>query len=181
MTFRNTLLVGLASVAALLAARTVEAQSASIDAARAEFRFAADPKRVYQWNTPDSIAYVGRPEFIWRIFWNPPEGRSGHDPDMLWIVVRWSPGGVRRGGLEELLRDARVEVGTFCLSCGTPAATSVTDTSVRFEVRNDAVVFVVDGATAVSRIFPTRPDSVVFTRDSLGVTLGEVKTVVKRQ
>jgi hypothetical protein len=144
---------------------------------RAEFRFPVDTQR-YTWSTPEPLAYPGRPEYAWEVDWHPPPDRFGHDPSSLWIVVRWRPGGPRTGTLSELLRDDPLEVMTYCLSCGAPAVTGAADASVVLEVQNGSVVFVVRGREAISRVVPSRPDSVIFTRRRLGVPRDEWKVAV---
>src|SRR5688572_13087164 len=137
MIVRQFLVSAFLCFSAVSATLRATAQLARIGTDRAEFRFPPDTQRVFQWNVPDSTAYTGRPEFAWEVEWDPPYERFGQDPHILWIIVRWQATGVRAGPLAELLRDARVEVGTFCRSCGTPASTSVADSAVRFELQDD--------------------------------------------
>ena len=150
---------------------------AIIGTERAEFRFPVDTQP-YSWNTPEPLAYPGRPEYAWEVTWHPPHDRLGHDPSSLWIVARWRPGGARTGTISDILRDDPLEVMTFCLSCGTPAVTGAVDSSVVLEVRNGSVVFVIRGPEAIARVFPSRPDSVIFTRRRLGIERDEWKIPV---
>src|SRR5262245_15710737 len=70
-----------------------QAPRATISTERAEFRFPVDTQRLYEWDTLDSLAYPDRSDYSWEVSWHPPYVRFGYDPDALWIVVRWRPGG----------------------------------------------------------------------------------------
>ena len=157
----------------------LRAPVAMIGTERAEFRFPIDTQR-YTWSTPEPLAYPGRPEYAWEVHWHPPHDRLGHDPSSLWIVVRWRPGGPRDGSLSDLLRDAPLEVMTYCLSCGTPAVTGTRDSSVVLAVQDGSVVFIIRGREAIARVFPSRPDSVIFTRRRLGIQRDEWKVPVTK-
>lgn len=149
-----------------------EAPIAIIRPERAEFRFPTD-RDVYTWDSPDPRAYPGRLEYSWGVEWHLPEDRLGHDPDALLIVVGWRDGGPRRGTVTDVLRNDTLEVLTFCRPCGTPAASAVVDSAVVLEIRDGSVVFVVQGETAVSRVFPAWPDSVTFSRHRHGMKQDE--------
>ena len=130
----------------------------------ARFVFPREAVKEFTWNAPAPDASPGTPEFGWEVYWDQPWERVGKDAHAIWAIVYWRPGGARNGSLNTLLREWKPLVMTACVECGTPASTSRDDNSVRLETLEHRVVFTVEGAPAVRRLFPNPPDTVIFSR-----------------
>ena len=137
---------------------------AVIRPAYARFVFPEETVQEFTWNAPAAEASPGMPEFGWDVYWAPPWERVGKDPHAIWAIVYWRPGGIRRGDLRTLLEGWKPMVMTACVECGTPASISHEDSSITLRVADNRVVFTVKGATAIKRLFPTAPHTVVFAR-----------------
>jgi hypothetical protein len=131
----------------------------------ARFVFPKETAREYTWNVPAPEASSGKPESSWQVRWDPPSERWGQDPHALWMIVYWRPGGPHTGPLADLLQGWKPMVMTACMKCGTPASTSREDSSIRMRALENRVVFTVEGAHAVKRLFPSEPDTVIFLRE----------------
>ena len=130
----------------------------------ARFVFPRETVQEFSWNVPAADASPGTPEFGWEVYWSQPWERLGKDPHAIWAIVYWRPGGARNGTLSALLQGWNPMVMTACGECGTPASTSREDSSVRLQIEDNRVVFTVEGAPAVKRLFPITPDTVIFSR-----------------
>jgi hypothetical protein len=145
----------------------------------AEFWFPRDTQQWFDRALPDSIAYAGHPLYSWEVAWPLPSERMGADPEALWVVVRWEPGRSDPASLGTLLAERPIEVMTWCTSCGSPGVLGARDRAVTYEVQEGTVIFRVRGREAIARIFPRRPDTVVFTRRRQGVETAEWKVAVR--
>ena len=132
----------------------------------AVFAFPLDTVDTYAWDSLDGTHYPGRPEFYWNVFWEPPVGRRGIDPEGLVLTAEWRTGGPRHGTLGALLAGRSVEVATWCGPCGTPAVTTERDSAVSYSIEGRQLRFVVRGADTIRRLFPRRPKEVQFARGS---------------
>jgi hypothetical protein len=143
---------------------SAEEAEAVISAEYARFVFPKETAQVYTWAVPESDASSGTPEFGWQVRWDLPWERFGQDPHAVWMIVYWRPGGPHQGPLTALLQEWRPMVMTACMECGTPASRAREDSSVRMRTVENRVVFTVEGADAVKRLFPSPPDTVIFSR-----------------
>ena len=130
----------------------------------ARFVFPRETTREFTWNVPAPDASPGMPEFGWQVRWDRPWERIGKDPHALWAIVYWRPGGPRTGSLRALLNGWKPMVMTACVECGTPASIPREESSVRLQTSENRVVFTVEGAAAIKRLFSTPPDTVIFSR-----------------
>jgi hypothetical protein len=125
----------------------------------ARFVFPAEPRLELEWNAADSLAYPGRPEYAWEVYWEPEWSARGKVPHALWLVTYWDSGGARRGRLAEMLRPWPVWAMTECLECD-GVSIAKEDSALTATLAADHVEFSVRGAPGVRRIFPSIPDSV---------------------
>ncbi|HET9634561.1 MAG TPA: carboxypeptidase-like regulatory domain-containing protein, partial [Gemmatimonadaceae bacterium] len=123
-------------------------------------------RNIYYWDIPAKGAYPGYPQYVWGVQWDIPDSRAGTTPYMLWLIKEWQPGGPRSGPLEKLIADVRLEPMIECTTCdGAVFEDPKTDHSRVFAtVESGQLVFVVHGAQAVRRIFPSVPATVTFTQ-----------------
>ena len=131
-------------------------------------RFTFPPETVDHVVWPGHVpnAYDGMPLRTWIVDWERgmPYERFGVDPNGLWLGLRWRVAETREWPLKDLLVRLYLETATFCRPCGTPAVTTQPDPGAHLMFEGASVVFAIAGEAAVSRIFPTVPDSVTFTR-----------------
>jgi hypothetical protein len=142
---------------------TPAAPAAIVTDRYARFVFPRESIQTYTWDVPRSGAYSGEAEFIWQVTWLPPIELRGKAPDDLSLITRWRPGGTRTGPLSALVASSRLEKATMCLSCDLGSVVEP-DSALVAEVTAGGVVFTVNGAAAVKRIFPVLPDSVTLSR-----------------
>ena len=133
----------------------------------ARFVFPLQGTGTYYWDIPAQGAYPDYPQYMWGVQWSIPDIRAGNTPYMLWLTKRWQAGGPRSGSLEQLIAGVRLEPmieGTTCDGC--VFADPGTDHSKVFAtIENGQLIFVVRGARAVRRIFPSTPVTVTFSQN----------------
>lgn len=133
----------------------------------ARFVFPLATTNTYMWDFPVQGAYPDFAQYMWGIQWNIPDSRAGKSPYMLWLIKRWQAGGPRSGLLVELIAGLVLEPmieGKTCDGC--VFADPGTDHSKVFAtIENGQLIFVVRGARAVRRIFPTTPVTVTFSQN----------------
>lgn len=131
----------------------------------ARFVFPVSGAKTYDWDIPTKRAYAGYAQYMWGVQWNIPDSRVGNSPYLLWLIKRWQPGGPRSGTLQQLIAGVRLEPMIECTTCdGAVFADPETDYAKVFAtVENGQLIFVVRGADAVRKIFPTVPTTVTFT------------------
>jgi hypothetical protein len=90
----------------------------------------------------------------------------GEAPYLLWLIKRWKVGGPRKGSLQQLISGVPLQPMVECTTCdGAVFEDPDTDHSNIFAtIENSRLVFVVRGAEAVRRIFPTTPARVTFSQ-----------------
>jgi hypothetical protein len=129
----------------------------------ARFVFPRQPSDSYEWDVPIP-GVQGGGGFMWDVRWEVPDNRKGTDPAALWLVQWWKSGGPRRGSLTQLIEWLRlrpmIESTTDIL--GLVADRRKDYKNVFATVENGQLVFIVRGADAVRRIFPTIPSKVTF-------------------
>ena len=157
--------------------------SAEIGREVARFVFPTERDSTFMWNAHEPGKYPGYPEYYRTLAWRP--RRTGTDPQQVTIVVRWDSSGVRRGPLSALLRTARVEVGTLCFPCEPTALTISEDTvftgrAITAHTEGSALVVIVRGRSAISRLFRDFPDSVWMSFTGPSGHQGDTTVAVRR-
>ncbi|HEY4954400.1 MAG TPA: carboxypeptidase-like regulatory domain-containing protein [Gemmatimonadaceae bacterium] len=139
---------------------------AFISSDSARFEFPRQPTATYEWDVPTKGAYAGDPEYMWGVEWETADSLAGEAPYLLWLIKRWKAGGPRRGSLKQLISAVPLQPMVGCTTCdGAVFEDPKTDHSKVFAtIENGRLVFVVRGAEAVRRIFPTVPTIVAFTQ-----------------
>ena len=137
---------------------------AFISADSARFVFPVQNTNIYYWNVPLKGAYEGGAEYMWGVRWDIPEGRAGKGPYLLWLLKMWKATGERSGSLKDLIAGVPLSPMLECMTCdGAVYEDPRTDHSKVFAtVENGQLIFVIRGADAVRRIFPTIPATVRF-------------------
>ena len=141
-----------------------ERPSAMIGHDTAVFAFPAELDTVWHWNTADSELPSGRVAYAWEVYWWSTPDQLGRDPHAIWCVVRQRAAGPRQGTLAELVNSATLELMTADLESGTSASFGRVDSALSVSVVANRIIFRITGPEAVTRIFPVRPDSVLFLR-----------------
>ncbi|HJQ11356.1 MAG TPA: hypothetical protein VJ840_10035 [Gemmatimonadaceae bacterium] len=128
----------------------------------ARFIFPRQSPDSYVWDVPIP-GVSGGGGFAWDVSWETPPERVGIDPCELWLAQWWKSGGPRKGGLKDLLQWLRLQpmIKDTTLS-GAHAMRKTDYRNVFATVENGQLVFIVRGAEAVQKIFPTIPSKVRF-------------------
>ena len=136
----------------------------STDSAR--FEFPRQPTTTYEWDVPLKGAYAGSPEYMWDVNWEIADSLNGKAPYLLWLTKGWKAGGPRKGSLKQLISGVPLDPMIECTTCdGAIFEDPDTDHAKVFAtVENGQLVFVVRGADAVRRIFPTPPARVTLSQ-----------------
>ena len=162
-----------------------DAPEAFVGRTMARFAFPAESASIFTWHNVSGNAYVGSPEYVWAVRWDPSQKRVGLDPDGVTVSVYWRPGGPHTGTLSQLVASAaRGTVDTYCGACpgDLPASTTQEVSWVRGEVVGNRLVLTIRGRREVERLFPHVPDSVLLARYSpAGWPEAEWTVVVRRQ
>ena len=133
----------------------------------ARFVFPRQATDVYEWDVPVKGTYPGGAEYMWQVQWDIAENLSGEVPYMLWLIKGWKAGGPHKGSLAQLIAGVRLGPMIGCSSCDPSAVFEQpgTDHSKVFAtVENGQLIFIVRGAQAVQRVFPTIPKTVTFSQ-----------------
>jgi hypothetical protein len=129
----------------------------------ARFAFPRQASDSYQWDVPIP-GVQGGAGYMWDVSWEIPDNREGTDPFTLWLVQWWKSGGPRNGSLTELIEwlKLRPMIKSTTSSLGVTADPRTDYRNVFATVENGQLIFIVRGADAVRRIFPTIPSKVTF-------------------
>ena len=144
------------------------------------FVFPAEPRLALEWDVPDSLAYRGRPEYAWEVYWEPRWDARGKVPHALWLITYWDSGGPHRGRLVQMLRRWPAWKMTECMECD-GASLAEEDSALSAALVGDRLEFTVRGASGMARIFPTVPDTVRLIRRLGAEAEDEEITVPVRQ
>jgi hypothetical protein len=138
---------------------------AFISSDSARFEFPPQPD-AYEWDVPMKGVGAESAEYMWEVRWDIADGLHGDTPYLLWLIKRWKAGGPRKGSLKQLISGVSLEPMVECTTCdGAVFEAPDTDHSKVFAtIENGRLVFVVRGAEAVRRIFPTMPTMVAFSQ-----------------
>jgi hypothetical protein len=139
---------------------------AFISSDSARFEFPRQFTGTYEWDVPGKGAYVGGADYLWSVEWEIADNLAGETPYLLWLIKGWKAGGPRKGSLKQLISGVLLKPMVECTTCdGAVYEDPDTDRSAVFAtVENGRLVFVVRGAKAVRRIFPTIPTQVRFSQ-----------------
>jgi hypothetical protein len=105
--------------------------------------------------------------YLWEARW--PVRQAGVDPQSIVVTAEWATSQPPKGPLKEIVGSALVEVLTLCRQCVEYPALSVSrdqifnKPAIAAQTRGGTVVVTVRGRAAISRLFPSRPDSVDLT------------------
>jgi hypothetical protein len=162
----DTTAVKAAAVAAPAPPNPLSGAQAFISTDSARFEFPRQSTTTYQWDVPLKGTYAGSPEYVWEVEWEIADSLPGKAPYLLWLIKGWKAGGPRKGSLKQLISDVPLDPMIECTTCdGAVFEDPDTDhTKVFATVENGRLVFVVRGADAVRRIFPTPPTKVTFSQ-----------------
>jgi len=162
----DTTAVKAAAVAAPAPPNPLSGAQAFISADSARFEFPRQSTATYEWDVPLKGAYAGSPEYMWDVNWEIADSLHGKAPYLLWLIKGWKAGGPRKGSLKQLISGVPLDPMIECTTCdGAVFEDPDTDhTKVFATVENGRLVFVVRGADAVRRIFPTPPTSVTLSQ-----------------
>lgn len=129
----------------------------------ARFVFPRQVNDSYEWDVPIP-GVSGGAGYMWEVSWEVPDNRKGIDPAALWLIQWWKSGGPRKGSLTQLIEWLKLEP---MIESNTRIGRLDRDRrkdykNVLATVENGQLVFIVRGAEAVQRIFPTVPSRVTF-------------------
>lgn len=140
---------------------TLAGAQAFITPDSARFVFPRQSYDSYEWDVPGVDEGKG---YGWDVSWETPADKNGIDPCALWLVQYYKSGGPRRGSLKSLIEWLRLQ----------PMVRSTKDLSMIDRIRNvdyknifatvedGHLIFIVRGADAVRKVFPTIPSKVTF-------------------
>ncbi|MEO8910009.1 MAG: hypothetical protein ABI408_07250 [Gemmatimonadaceae bacterium] len=137
---------------------------AFIGPTEARFVFPRQSLSLYVWDVPSKGPRPRGEGYMWDVTWEIPDSSDGKYPITLWLLKPWGSGGLRIGSLKDLITGLKLEPMINCVTCdGAVFEDPGTDhNNVFATVEDGSLVFVVRGAEAVRRIFPTIPATVRF-------------------
>lgn len=136
---------------------------AFITPTEARFVFPRQIRDSYVWDVPAPGVLGGSGGYDWAVSWDTPPDRVRIDPCEIWLVQYWKSGGPRKGGLKDLIQWLRLEPLIKDTSyVGIRPMRKVDHNNVFATVEDGQLIFIVRGADAVRRIFPTIPSRVKF-------------------
>lgn len=136
---------------------------AFITPTEARFVFPRQVRDSYVWDVPAPGVFGGGGGYLWGVAWETPPDKERIDPCELKLVQYWKSGGPRKGSLKDLIQWLRLQPLIKDTSFVRVRPMRKTDyKNVFATVEDGQLVFIVRGAEAVQRIFPTIPSRVKF-------------------